>query len=295
MLPSDRTRARWQWQPTLTAHDPNPPITLEDVVVTGNTYDDMVSVARLEALFSSVAYNLGASLMISERDFIFQNNVAAMGARVGLSELNGISDRATVSIGNLVSINQLTGFNNSLSLGAFSVVNLSDRLSILHGVNLDSHPVVSLSERDGVAVLATLHIFPSVTFTERDGISFSAGLSFFQSLSLGAKFFVVTDSTVTANVIAVILQTLSESLGISSSVQMDRQASIPVAEKVGISNQIFQIINPSLGLNVLCSIVTSEGQAVIIVRGFGYVFTTDSRKHFSISGDTSMSVETGDS
>lgn len=29
MIPSQLSRARWQWQPTLTTHDPNPPITLE--------------------------------------------------------------------------------------------------------------------------------------------------------------------------------------------------------------------------------------------------------------------------
>jgi hypothetical protein len=31
MFPSQLSRALWQWQPTLTAHDPSPPITLEDV------------------------------------------------------------------------------------------------------------------------------------------------------------------------------------------------------------------------------------------------------------------------
>lgn len=31
MVPSQLSRTRWQWQPTITAHDPTPPITLEDV------------------------------------------------------------------------------------------------------------------------------------------------------------------------------------------------------------------------------------------------------------------------
>lgn len=35
MIPSQLSRARWQWQPTLTAHDPNPPIKLEEEVVAG--------------------------------------------------------------------------------------------------------------------------------------------------------------------------------------------------------------------------------------------------------------------
>lgn len=32
-------RASWQWQPTLTSHDPNPPITLEDEPVVGGTFN----------------------------------------------------------------------------------------------------------------------------------------------------------------------------------------------------------------------------------------------------------------
>lgn len=31
MLPSTLSSARWQWQPTLTAHNPDPPLPLEDL------------------------------------------------------------------------------------------------------------------------------------------------------------------------------------------------------------------------------------------------------------------------
>lgn len=35
---SGDSKTKWQWQPTLTIHDPNPPIALEDaaVVLSGN-------------------------------------------------------------------------------------------------------------------------------------------------------------------------------------------------------------------------------------------------------------------
>lgn len=35
MLPSDLSRALWQYQPTQTFHSPRPPITIKDAVVAG--------------------------------------------------------------------------------------------------------------------------------------------------------------------------------------------------------------------------------------------------------------------
>lgn len=37
MIPSNRARTRWQWQPTLTFHSPNPPITIKSPSAAGRT------------------------------------------------------------------------------------------------------------------------------------------------------------------------------------------------------------------------------------------------------------------
>lgn len=37
MVPSDRSRARWQYQPTQTFHSPNPPITIKSPAAAGRT------------------------------------------------------------------------------------------------------------------------------------------------------------------------------------------------------------------------------------------------------------------
>lgn len=35
-------RTAWQWQPTLTVHDPSPPITLEDAAVAGGVFIPLI-------------------------------------------------------------------------------------------------------------------------------------------------------------------------------------------------------------------------------------------------------------
>ena len=274
MIPSDLKRASWQWQPTLTTHDPSPPITLEDVVITGNTYNDDISISRLESILDSLGYGAGGSLTILERESVFASNIATLGTRVNISEIvsvietatgnlivsiplserSGISDTATVSIGKQVSINQITGFNNSTTLGMFSVINLSGKFTILHGVNLSAQ----------------------------------------SGLSIGERLFIVTESSITTNQILLIVQTLSNVLGISTSAQANMQASLPISERIGILEGASQVLNSGLGLGSVYSILTLSDTTVIIVTGFGYVFTQDLAKFLSSPSDTSSSVGTSD-
>ena len=274
MIPSDLKRASWQWQPTLTTHDPSPPITLEDVVITANTYNDDISISRLESILDSLGYGAGGSLTILGRESVFASNIATLGTRVNISEIvsvietatgnlivsiplserSGISDTATVSIGKQVSINQITGFNNSTTLGMFSVINLSGKFTILHGVNLSAQ----------------------------------------SGLSIGERLFIVTESSITTNQILLIVQTLSNVLGMSASAQANMQASLPISEQIGILEGASQVLNSGLGLGSVYSILTLSDTTVIIVTGFGYVFTQDLAKFLSSPSDTSSSVGTSD-
>lgn len=44
-------RTAWQWQPTLTVHDPNPPITLEDAAVAAEGWAHLLSATRNRLIY----------------------------------------------------------------------------------------------------------------------------------------------------------------------------------------------------------------------------------------------------
>lgn len=293
----------------------------EGLKSTAGVTGDSTAICVVGAQWSSVHISLTPqaafddSVSVSRKESVSNRSTMDAIVTFSISEKGSLTDILQVSIGKQVSINQLTGFNNSASTGAFSVINLADRLAILHGVNLTAQSRLSLGEREGVsasvnltsrvAVLIaerlgianslTVAIFPIVGISEREGFSVVGNLVVASNTSLNKRLFVVTESSVDTSQIVAIVQTLSNSLGLFASAQANMLASLPISERAGISEGVSQLLNSGLGLGAIFSIVTLSDTNVIIVSGFGYVFTQDLAKFLSAPSDTSSSVETGDS
>lgn len=260
-----------------------------------NSIGKQVSINQLTGFNNSTTLGMFSVINLGDKLAILHGANLSAQSRLSLSEREGLSTSAVLKVFPVTVLLEREGITTSGGLAVMISASIAERLSILETLGVGVQARLTITEREALSTSTILNSFPNLIVTERDGITLGGNLNISNATGLNERLFILSESSVTSNVIVLIVQTVSERLGVSSSVQMNMNASLPFSEKTGIENQVFQIINPSTGLGVLYSIVTSEGQNVIIVSGFGYVFTTDSMKSNSISGDTSLSVQTGDS
>ena len=161
-----RRQGQIQWAPTLTSHDPNPPITLESAVG-GNIYNESIA-------FSSTPTYAASPLV----DFF--PSLAAFGSTPSLSPvasadlLGGVNLVSTPAF-SAINIADLFDAVTFLSNPALSVANIAD---LLAGITLLSSPAITNT--------AILDILLEIIFASDPSLAAVGGFDFYNEITLAS-------------------------------------------------------------------------------------------------------------
>ncbi len=179
---------------------------------------------------------------------------------------------------------------NTASLGAD--VGISDSLGMGGSSDLSAQVQASLRKILGIESSAGFSFQGLVDLARVMGKTYSATTSVQAFINISRNIIVLFDADVTTNAVLVILETLSESLGISSSAQLDARPSVEIGKNVSFLSGNTAIMDVGSGMGIIYSVVTAGDTNVIIIKGF--IFTSDFASSPITASNFSASALTSD-
>jgi len=244
-----------------------------------------VNLAANLSIFQSVA--LGRTIGFLPANIGMIGGSVSVAKALGLIDVPQLNAQASMSLQKILSIL----FSSTLAANDIFVIlqTLSEKLGISSSAQLDARPIVGIGERAFLLSGNNADMNTANTLHETRAVELSGGLLIYGNviIPINLSFLAQTLVSLFQNV------SIQNRFGISDSVIANMNAGLIVAEKTGIVENVFQVLNTGLGLNVLYSIVTTaDEQIIIVIKGF--VFASDAAKNTTSALDTSPGVSVTD-